>query len=98
MERESFDVVHLAQLARMNLSAEEQERFGRELEHILGYVDQLQEVNVDGVEETAQVTGLVNVLRDDVVRTGACDRDELLAAVPELHDGMVKIPAIFEER
>ena len=95
-----FDVIHLAKLARMDLTDEECKRFSRELEQILAYVDQLQKVNVGNVEETAQVTGLLNVLRADefierdleVLRQA---RQDLLRAAPQTENGLVKVPVIL---
>jgi aspartyl-tRNA(Asn)/glutamyl-tRNA(Gln) amidotransferase subunit C len=99
-----LDVSHLAELARMHLTSAEVERFGRELEHVLTYVEQLQNTDTEGVEETAQVTGLVNVLRDDDERSAISDqrleerkkqREKLLEAVPETEATMVKVPVII---
>lgn len=56
----------MAELARIALSDAEVEKFQTQLSGILEYVGQLGEVNTDGVEPTAQVTGLTNVTRPDV--------------------------------
>ena len=62
------EVEHVARLARLALDADEKERMRSQLDAILGYVEQLRRVNTDGVEPTAHVLPLVNVLRDDEVR------------------------------
>lgn len=66
MENADFDIGHLAELARLNLAPEEAAHFHMQLGDILGYVDQLRAIETDGVAETAQVTGLINILREDV--------------------------------
>ncbi len=75
-------VRHIAKLARLTLSDAEVETFSRELTSILGYVDMLSEVDTKNVEATAQVTGKVNALREDVPRTGGTDPDALLGTSP----------------
>jgi aspartyl-tRNA(Asn)/glutamyl-tRNA(Gln) amidotransferase subunit C len=105
MAKVTIDIAHLANLARVNLTEDEAARFGGELERVLGYVDQLQNIETGGVAETAQVTGLVNVLREDNdERLAISDkqleglqkrREKFLAAVPEKEQNMVKVPAIL---
>lgn len=73
-------VKHVAKLARLGLSEAEIEKFRTQLSGILDYVEQLNEVKTDGVEPTAQVTGLLNVMREDEVLT----KDVRLADPAEL--------------
>lgn len=78
----SDDVLKLARLARLDLPDEEIARYARELTEILHYVEQLQSVDVSGLESTNQVTGLTNVMRkDEVVDYGYAPK-ELLKNVP----------------
>ena len=85
-------VEKLAQLARLNLTPEETERFSGELTDILEHVAVLGELDTSGVAETAQVTGLANVVREDEVTKGFCDGDALLEASPfEKQDHQIKI-------
>lgn len=72
------DVRHIAKLARLNLSDEEVEKFSKELTTILEYVGKLQEVDTKDVEPTAQVTGLTNAFREDVVSESEATPEELL--------------------
>ncbi len=58
-------VLHLAKLAKLDLTPEEVDLYQRELATIIGFIDQLQEVDVDGSEPTEQVTQLSNVVRAD---------------------------------
>lgn len=61
------DVKHIAELARLELTDEELNIYEKQLSNVLDYIDQLQEVDTTDVEPTAQVTGLENVMRDDIV-------------------------------
>ncbi len=76
------EVRHIAKLARLNLSEEEVEKFTKELSSILDYVDQLQEVDTEGVVSTAQVTGLNNSFRADEVKPSKAEADQLLETSP----------------
>ncbi|HZU76603.1 MAG TPA: Asp-tRNA(Asn)/Glu-tRNA(Gln) amidotransferase subunit GatC [Dehalococcoidia bacterium] len=60
------DVRHVAMLARLGLSDDEQARLGAELDKILDHISKLETVDTSAVPETAQVGELVNVMRDDV--------------------------------
>ena len=61
MKLSKQDIKHIANLARLELSEKELDKYGKQLSDVLGYIDQLQEVDTKGVEPTAQVTGLTNV-------------------------------------
>lgn len=61
------DVIHIAQLSNLKLTDEEIDKFTPQLLKILEFVNQLSEVDTNGVEPTANTTGLENVLRDDVI-------------------------------
>ena len=86
------EVEHVARLARLALDADEKERMRSQLDAILGYVEQLRRVNTDGVEPTAHVLPLVNVLRDDEVRP-SYPVEAMLANAPDAEDGHFKVPA-----
>ena len=81
----------MAQLARLALTDEEVEEFRKELSDILQYVEQLQQVDISGLKPTNQVTGLVNVMRDDKVRSYGYEPRDLLKNVPEVQDDMIKV-------
>lgn len=90
------DVLKLAQLARLELSEEEQQSFTQEINEILKYVEQLQSVDVEGIEPTSQVTGLENVTRDDVISKNRLSQDDLLKNVPDItDDGYIKVKRIL---
>lgn len=73
------EVKHIAKLARLKLTDNEVERLGKQISGVLEYVNILAEVDTDGVPETSQVTGLKNVMQEDVVSKSPASREELLA-------------------
>ncbi len=85
------DVLKLARLARIDMSDDELTEFTAEFNEILIYVEQLQAVDVDGLQPTSQVTGLVNVTRDDVVKDYGYDPKTLLKNVPETDGDLIKV-------
>ena len=92
MELNRSQIEHIAKLARLDLSEEEIKLYGTQLTGILNFIDQLQEVDTDNVEPTAQVTGLNNVFREDVAVDW--DRTEVevgLKQAPGLENGQVKV-------
>ena len=88
-------VEHVAQLARLALSDEEKQRLTEQLNAILTYMEQLGEVPTAGVEPTAHVLDLVNVLRDDTVRQ-TLSADAALANAPETAQHFFVVPRIVE--
>jgi aspartyl-tRNA(Asn)/glutamyl-tRNA(Gln) amidotransferase subunit C len=88
-------VRHIAKLARIAMSDDEIERLAPELNNILGWVEQLAEVNTDGVEPLATVIDQKLRLRDDVVNEGNI-RDEVLANAPEARHGFFAVPKVIE--
>ena len=88
-------VRHVAKLARIAMSDEELERLVPELNNILGWVEQLGEVNTDGVEPLATVIDQKLRLRDDVVTDGNI-REDVLANAPEAQHGFFAVPKVIE--
>ena len=89
------DVQHLAQLSSLQLDDGEAELLRSDLEGILGYVEQLAELDTSGVEPTYQVTDLQNVWREDSVDTYGIDRDSLLSLAPEQDAHQIKVPKVL---
>jgi aspartyl-tRNA(Asn)/glutamyl-tRNA(Gln) amidotransferase subunit C len=88
-------VRHIARLARIAMSDEEIERLAPELNAIIGWVEQLAEVNTDGVEPLTAVIDQKLRLRDDVVTEGNI-RDEILANAPDAQHGFFAVPKVIE--
>ena len=95
MSVSSQQVRHIAKLARIGMSDAEIEALVPELNNILGWVEQLGEVDTDGVEPLATVIDLKLRLRNDAVTDGNI-RDEVLANAPEAQHGFFAVPKVIE--
>ncbi|HEX2275933.1 MAG TPA: Asp-tRNA(Asn)/Glu-tRNA(Gln) amidotransferase subunit GatC [Candidatus Tectomicrobia bacterium] len=90
------DVEHVAELARLELTAAEKGQFIAQLNSILTYIEKLSELNTAGVEPTSHVLPMSNVFRDDEVRP-SLDRDQALQNAPQQSHFFFKVPRIIEE-
>ena len=91
----SQQVRHIAKLARIGMDDAQIEALVPELNNILGWVEQLAEVNTDGVEPLTAVIDQRLRLRDDVVNDGDI-RDKVLANAPEAQHGFFAVPKVIE--
>ncbi len=91
----SQQVRHIAKLARIGMDDDEIEALVPELNNILGWVEQLSEVDTDGVEPLTAVIDQKLRLRDDVVTDGNI-RDEVLANAPDAQHGFFAVPKVIE--
>lgn len=89
------DVLRLAQLSSLQLGDDEVDALEQDIKNIIGYIQQLSELDTAGVEPTYQVTGLSNVWRDDAVDQSDVTREQLLALAPEQQDNSVKVPKVL---
>ena len=97
------DVRRVAELANLELTAEEEPRMQRDLNAILGHIAQLNELDTSGVPAMAQVGEMLggvvdstgNSLRTDVVRP-SLDRAAVMAAAPESDGRFFKVPKVIE--
>jgi aspartyl-tRNA(Asn)/glutamyl-tRNA(Gln) amidotransferase subunit C len=95
MALDKATVAHIATLARIKLPETEQDRIAGELSHILTWIEQLSEVNTDGVEPMTSVVAMTMPMREDVVSDG--DRaDDILANAPEQAHGFFVVPKVVE--
>jgi aspartyl-tRNA(Asn)/glutamyl-tRNA(Gln) amidotransferase subunit C len=85
-------VLHVARLARLELSEEEVERMASELSGILEHVDRIAALDLDGVEPTSHVVTLENVLRADEPRP-SLPRERALEQAPDSADGAFRVPS-----
>ncbi len=92
------DVQHIAHLARIELTLEEEERFEHELSAILQFVEQLNEVDTTGIEPMTGGTHLEQVVRrDEQIDTSIEHRSAaLIQAVPEKKDRWISVKSVFE--
>ncbi len=82
MQLTKEQVQKIAQLARLELTDEEMEKYAGQLTSILTYAEMLKELDTSSVAETSQVTGLSNVTRSDELGAALCTADELLECSP----------------
>ncbi|HEX3719326.1 MAG TPA: Asp-tRNA(Asn)/Glu-tRNA(Gln) amidotransferase subunit GatC [Verrucomicrobiae bacterium] len=90
-----FDVKYVAHLARIALTPEEEEKFGAQLAHILGYIEKLNQLDVSEIEPTAHAVALVNVMRPDKIRP-SLSNEEALRNAPAKANGLFMAPKIVE--
>lgn len=86
-------VLHVAKLARLRLSDEEVETMAGELSGILGHVDRIGKLDLEGVEPTSHVVKLENVLRSDDAPWQSLPREVALASAPEPSEGAFRVPS-----
>ena len=85
-------VLHVARLARLELTEPELERMAEELSGILDHVERMNELDLDGVEPTSHVVVLENVLRPDEPRP-SWPRDRILEEAPDPDAGTFRVPS-----
>jgi aspartyl-tRNA(Asn)/glutamyl-tRNA(Gln) amidotransferase subunit C len=92
-----MDVKHVAKLANLQLLPGEEEKFTKQFADTLQTLSLIEELDTTEVEPTAQVTGLVNVFREDVIdQSRILSQSQVLAQAKSSQDGFVKVPAIFD--
>jgi len=89
-------VRHIAQLSRLKLTPDELEAITRDLDAIVGYVDQLKDVDVEGVEPTAHAVAMTNVLRDDQVQPSIAP-EAAIANAPDRERTFFKVPKVLDQ-
>lgn len=87
-------VLHVAKLARLKLSEEEEKTYARQLDEILSYVDKMSELDTKGVEPTAHVIPLETPFREDRV-IPSLDPEDSLSNAPERSGSFFKVPKII---
>ena len=90
------NVLHVAGLARLELSEDEVKKYETELNDVLKFMDKLNELDTDGVEPSTNVLDISNVFRDDVVTNGD-GSEATLANAPVKKDGGFKVPKTIGE-
>lgn len=94
---DKLTVAKLMQLSRIHCNEEEQEALLHDLQKILGYIEQLDQVNTEDVEPCYNVLPLENVMREDTVG-GLLDRDVFLENAPSHIGGMVRVPPVIKSK
>lgn len=89
------EILHLAELSNLSLSDGEIENLSTDLNNIIGYISQLDELNTEGVEPTYQMFEMENVWREDVITSFEAKRDDLLALAAETNENQIKVPKVL---
>jgi glutamyl-tRNA(Gln) and/or aspartyl-tRNA(Asn) amidotransferase, C subunit len=88
---------HIAKLARLGLSEEEIVKYQKDLSDILGYIDKLKEVDIEGVAPFTHSIEVSNVLRPDAKTERTKEElEKLRSQMPQTKDGYLKVRSIFE--
>lgn len=90
------DVIHVAELARLEFGEEELEKFTGQLGNILEYIEKLSELDTDGVEPTSHVLDISTPLREDRVEEWITV-EEALQNAPEREDDFFAVPKVIED-
>ena len=90
-----FDIKYVANLARIQLTPDEEQKFAAQLNHILGYIEKLRELDVTDVEPTAHAVPRVNVTRPDQTRP-SMPHEEAMRNAPSKANGLFLVPKIVE--
>ncbi|TLN09049.1 Asp-tRNA(Asn)/Glu-tRNA(Gln) amidotransferase subunit GatC [bacterium] len=89
------EVEHIAQLARLELTAEEKERYRQQLSAILEYARRLQQLDTEGIPPTASVLPPRSVLRADETAP-SLSLEDLLHNAPQVEDNQFRVPPVLD--
>ena len=92
------DVGHVANLAKLDLTETEINKFLPQLSQILEHISELGKVDTADIIPTSQTTGLTNVFREDEVKPSSTDQDGALSGTDNIYNGYFKVGAILSER
>ena len=93
------EVVHIAELARLSLTPEEVEKYQNELESILIYIDQIQELDLENVSEMQQGSNQINIWRKNEVID--CDNDikkSIIKSFVHKEGDLLEVQAVFDNQ
>lgn len=92
------EIKQIAKLARLELTEEEILMYAEQLSSVLKYMDMLSEVKTENVENTSQVTGLMDVTRADIARPrDEIIRQKLISDFPDRLGNVLRVKKVFEE-
>ena len=89
------DVLHLAELSSISLDESQIEPLIKDLDNIVNYFSQLDELNTENVEPTYQCFDMKNVWREDNIVDFEAKREDLLALTTESEDNQIKVPKVL---
>jgi len=86
----------LSKLAKISLTKEQEEKYASEFTSVMNYMEEIKNLDVDNIEETARVANDENVLREDIVKESLLQK-EALKNSKNTSNGYFLVPAIFKE-
>lgn len=93
------DILHVAKLAKLDITDAEVKKYSDQLSKIVEYVSELSEVDTKDLEPTSQTTGLENVFRQDQINLTNClTQDAVVSGSDKTYNGYFKVKAILTER
>ena len=95
MEIKNEDVMHIAKLSMLNLSCDEVQKYRENMEDIVEFANTINELNTDGIEESAFAIEATNVFRKDEVKD-SFNREELLKNAPSSNGEAYSLPSMME--
>lgn len=96
MSRISMEQVkHVAHLARLAITEEEAQQFQHQLDQMISFAEQLNELNTDNVVATSHVLDMKNVMREDISKPGL-PIEEVVKNAPDSEDGYIRVPSIID--
>jgi len=90
------DVEYIANLARLYITEEETEQYAKQLSDILGYANQISEIDTSDIEPMTHIADFYNVFRKDVARDSGMQED-ILKNAPDRYESSFRVPKIIEE-
>lgn len=94
MNIDKEQIKHIADLANLTISDDELEKYTKEMSSIVGFANELNELDTENVDITTSILGEYNIFREDELKE-SFDNSELLKNAPESQDGMFKIPKVI---
>ena len=95
MEIKREDILHLADLSNFSLSEEDIKSLGGDLQSIIKYISQLDELDTENVQPTYQVFEMENIWRDDTILPQDAEREAMLALTANTIDHQIKVPKVL---
>lgn len=92
-----IDIIHIAKLANLEVTPDEEKKYKGQLASILDYINKLNEVETNQVEPTSQVTNLENVTKSDETSPSLSQQEEALSNAKKTHNGFFEVEAILAE-
>lgn len=90
-----IDVPYLARLARLEITPEEEALFGPQLERILDHVEQMNRLDITGIEPTAHAITIFDVIREDAIGV-SLPKKTILENAPHQANGLFVVPKVLE--